>query len=100
MVNVGCVKWFNNKSGYGFLRVISEGDNKDRDIFVHHSGVVVKENIFKYLVQGEYVEFDISKTKTGEHEFQAEGVRGIGGGDLMCETREKNKVASKGVKKD
>ena len=50
MVNVGCVKWFNNKSGYGFLRVISEGDNKDSDIFVHHSGVVVKENIFKYLV--------------------------------------------------
>ena len=33
---VGNVKWFNNKSGYGFITVMSESPHKGQDIFAHH----------------------------------------------------------------
>jgi hypothetical protein len=45
------------------------------------------------LVQGEYVDFKLSETKSQEHEFHAEEVNGINGGKLMCETRRDFRVA-------
>tara|TARA_Y100000768_G_C23986367_1_gene689095 strand:+ start:3553 stop:3912 length:360 start_codon:yes stop_codon:yes gene_type:complete len=97
---IGCVKWFNNKSGYGFITVLGEDDHfKGVDIFSHHSAIDVKGEIYKYLVQGEYVEFDIlkmqGKSESTKHEHQASRIRGICSGDLMCETRHKNKDLSK-----
>jgi CspA family cold shock protein len=83
---IGRVKWFNNKAGYGFITV-TDGDRSGSDIFVHHSSVNVENQQYKYLVQGEYVEFDLSKTTSGTHEWQASNVGGIKGGKLMCETR-------------
>ena len=53
--NMGRVKWFNNKSGYGFISCLNE-DNKGKDIFVHHTAINSRQNLYKYLVQGEYVE--------------------------------------------
>jgi len=83
---VGRVKWFNNKAGYGFITV-TEGDKKDSDVFVHHSSIPLKDQ-YKYLVQGEYVDFSFIPTKEGAvHEVQAGDVKGINGGMLMCETR-------------
>ena len=32
---VGCVRRFNKKLGYGFITVLTDGDNKGQDIFVH-----------------------------------------------------------------
>lgn len=87
----GKVKWFNNKSGYGFIKVINPKDENLTDIFVHHSSLKVSNEIYKFLVQGEYVEFVIEKIKSRAHEYQAANVSGIGGGDLMCETRFKNR---------
>ena len=83
---VGKVKWFNNKAGYGFITV-SDGELADKDIFVHYSNINVSNSQYKYLVQGEYVEFCISKTEGGAHEFQATNISGIKGGAIMCETR-------------
>jgi len=83
---VGCVKWFNNKAGYGFITV-SEGSRSGTDVFIHHSSINVKNQQYKYLVQGEYVEFTIISTAGGSHEFQAADVSGIKNGKLMCETR-------------
>ena len=89
----GCVKWFNNKAGYGFITVNDEfvyGDKtytKGTDLFVHHSSIQVKNQQYKYLVQGEYIEFTITLTNNGEHSIQAADVSGISFGKLMCETR-------------
>lgn len=83
---IGRVKWFNNKAGYGFITV-TDGPKAGSDIFVHHSSIKVDAQQYKYLVQGEYVEFALSAVSSGDHEFQASDVSGIKGGKIMCETR-------------
>lgn len=88
----GRVKWFNNKAGYGFI-TITDGPKSGTDIFVHHSSISVTDEQYKYLVQGEYVEFSISSTNGGQHEFIASSVSGIKGGKLMCETRREFRVS-------
>ena len=82
----GRVKWFNNKAGYGFITV-TDGSKAGSDIFVHHSSIQIDTEQYKYLVQGEYVEFSLSAVSSGDHEFQAGEVSGIKGGKLMCQTR-------------
>ena len=83
----GCVKWFNNKSGFGFITVL-DGENVGKDIFVHYSAIKVAKDQFRYLVQGEYVEFELSKSTEGsKHEYQADKISGIKGGNLMCESQ-------------
>ena len=84
---MGSVKWFNNKAGYGFITCI-EGDLLNKDIFVHHSAIVVGSDQFRFLVQGEFVHFDLVKVEGDEkHEFQAKSVTGINRGKLMCENQ-------------
>ena len=62
----GMVKWFNNKSGFGFVTVCSEGEFKGKDIFAHYSSIRVTNSQYKYLVQGEYVEFTlVSSERSG-----------------------------------
>jgi CspA family cold shock protein len=76
----GRVKWFNAKAGYGFATNLEGGG----DVFVHHSGLKVTKEQFRYLVEGEYIEMEIT-----EKEGKSTGteVTGIRGGKLMCETR-------------
>ena len=88
----GRVKWFNNKSGFGFI-TITDGVKSGTDVFVHHSSIKVDSEQYRYLVQGEYVEFSLTDTQTGEHEYQAGEVSGIKGGKLMCEKRNDSRVA-------
>ena len=88
----GRVKWFNNKAGYGFITV-TDGVKSGTDVFVHHSSIKVDDEQYKYLVQGEYVNFNLLDTMTDRHEFQAGDVCGIKGGKLMCETRHESRVA-------
>jgi CspA family cold shock protein len=89
--SIGSVKWFNNKSGFGFI-TSSDGDHAGKDIFVHYSAIKVAKNQFRYLVQGEYVEFDLVKAAAeSKHEFQADNISGIKGGSLMCEVQFANR---------
>ena len=81
----GRVKWFNNRAGYGFVTDSSEGNT---DYFVHHSAIRVGKEQYKYLVQGEYVNFSLVKSESESYEFQVGEVSGVNGGQLMCETRE------------
>ncbi len=87
----GCVKWFNNKQGFGFISVTT-GDKQGTDLFVHHSAIEVGKEQYKYLVQGEYVEFELCKADQASHEYQAGNVRGLDNGKLMCETRHESRL--------
>jgi cold shock CspA family protein len=84
---LGRVKWFNNKAGYGFLKVVEDNGVESEDVFVHHSVIKVAKEQFRYLVQGEYIDFTIGLLETGQHKFQATEVSGVNGCKLMCETR-------------
>jgi len=84
---IGQVKWFNNKTGFGFI-TLNDGEQSGKDIFIHYSTIRVTNSQYKYLVQGEYVEFELEKATKGNYEFQANNVTGIKGGKLMCETRQ------------
>jgi CspA family cold shock protein len=96
---IGRVKWFNNKAGYGFITV-TDGSRSGSDIFVHHSAIEVENQQYKYLVQGEYVEFNLIKTTSGDHEWQASNINGIKGGKLMCETRRDLKISRTSYKSE
>ena len=79
---LGRVKWFNSKRGFGFVTNI---DNDSGDIFVHHSGIISEEDVFRTLYNGEYVSYSIT---VDEHNKQhAVQVRGVNSGPLMCETQ-------------
>jgi cold shock CspA family protein len=99
----GRVKWFNNKTGFGFITALTdcEGVKEGSDVFVHHSAIKVSQEQYRYLVQGEYVEFVLSKiaatdAAASKHEFQAVDVSGVKGGKLICETRWENRSIGSG----
>ena len=83
----GMVKWFNNKAGFGFITVCGDGDFGGKDIFTHYSSIRVNNTQYKYLVQGEYVDFNLIKSENDKHEYQAVDISGVKGGAIMCETR-------------
>jgi CspA family cold shock protein len=85
----GKVKWFNNTAGFGFITAC-DGLYSGKDIFVHYSAILVENTQYKYLIQGEYVDFDLVCVESDKYEFQAVKVSGVKGGLIMCETRRQN----------
>jgi len=83
---IGRIKWFNNKKGFGFL----SNCETQEDIFIHHTGIQLNEeslnssvNIFKTVIEGEYVSY---QTKVdNENRTVAKNVTGVFGGPLLCE---------------
>jgi len=55
----GKVKWFDRRKGYGFIE-IDDGN----DIFVHYSAI--SGDGFRFLDEGEEVEFEISDSPRGK----------------------------------
>lgn len=95
IVLTGRVKWFNDRRGYGYITCITEGDFKDKDIFVHHTNVRPQESKYRTLYVNEYVQFylgeadlcydqDNNLVKT-DYEHQATFVTGVLGGPLLCD---------------
>ena len=58
-MNVGKVKWFDGKKGYGFVAETST----DTDYFVHFSEI--QSEGFKTLDEGQKVEFEIGEGSKG-----------------------------------
>jgi CspA family cold shock protein len=54
----GKVKWWNNKSGFGFI-----SQESGQDVFVHHTSVIGQG--FKVLNPGDEVTFEIVATEKG-----------------------------------
>ena len=92
-LTTGRVKWFNKSQGYGFVTAV-DGDKCGDDIFVHHSKLSVKEDQFRYLVEGEYISFKWScmPTEVENRKWQATDVTGVCGGKLMCETHNDTRI--------
>jgi cold shock CspA family protein len=76
-------RWFNRK-GYGFVNVMnSDSEHCGQDIFVHLSGINVKNDGYKCLYPGEYVSFDLDKNNDGK--LVGVNVSGVMGGSLLVE---------------
>lgn len=60
-MNVGTVKWFNNKKGFGFI----VGEGSDEDVFVHYSAI--QGDGFRTLLKGAVVEFEVERGPKGLH---------------------------------
>lgn len=90
-MNAGQVKWFNMKAGYGFISVRS-GEHTGKDLFVHYTSIKVSNSQYRYLIAGEYVQFDVAVPEDGKHDFHATNVTGMFSGPIMCETRREQRV--------
>lgn len=58
-VKTGCVKWFNDKKGFGFLAP----DDNSGDVFVHFNAI--KSDGFRTLQENQRVEFTVVQGPKG-----------------------------------
>ncbi|MEJ2248818.1 MAG: cold shock domain-containing protein [Candidatus Lokiarchaeota archaeon] len=71
MTEVGYVKWFDNRKGYGFITLNPDEESEEDDIFVHYSAISGPDDEYKTLYEGDKVEFEIVE---GEKGLQASNV--------------------------
>ena len=64
---------------------------------MHHTSLKVDKEQYRYLVQGEYVDLDVSPItdSSSRHKWQSANVSGVQGGPLMCETRQEMRDSSR-----
>jgi len=79
---VGNVVWFDQKKGFGFIKIITPGsDLLDKEVFVHFSSIL-SQNRFKKLYPGENVSLNVIKNtdkNANGKEFICSNVSGLYG---------------------
>jgi CspA family cold shock protein len=86
MSQVGSVKWFDTKKGWGFITVLTQDvEESNTDVFVHYTNLTVGKNEYKRLFPGEYVSFSIGKGQGKDGRDICINVMGVMGGPLLTE---------------
>ena len=85
---IGNVVWFDQKKGFGFIKIITpESEYSGKDIFVHFSSLK-SESRFKKLYPGENVSLNVIKN-TSENsngkEYICDNVTGLYGTSLLVD---------------
>ncbi len=85
---VGNVIWFDQKKGFGFIKIITpESEYLEKEVFVHYSSVN-SENRFKKLYPGENVSLNVIKNtseNTNGKEYICDNVTGLYGSPLLVD---------------
>tara|TARA_Y100000389_G_scaffold148109_2_gene147163 strand:+ start:9862 stop:10350 length:489 start_codon:yes stop_codon:yes gene_type:complete len=81
---MGRVKWFNSKLGYGFI-THCDSSGLTHDVFVHWSNLVLSDKEFHTLYKGESVEFELEECICTSNDIgtQACKVTGPNNGQLL-----------------
>jgi cold shock CspA family protein len=79
---IGYVKWFDDKKGFGFVRVLTPGDRYEQDFFVYQANICPHRSTYRTLRNSECVVFNLSD----EDRPQALEVSGVNG-MLFCDSR-------------
>ena len=77
---IGYVKWFDDKKGFGFVRVLTPGDRYESDFFVYQANICPHRSTYRTLRNSECVVF------SDEERPQALEVAGVNG-TLFCDSR-------------
>ena len=82
---VGRVQWFDQKKGYGFVKLITlSSDRVNEDIFFHFTSIN-SINTFKKVYPGEYVCFDFVES---EGRWKCSNITGLYGNKLLIDNDE------------
>ncbi len=84
---VGNVIWFDQKKGFGFIRIITPNSEfLNKEIFVHYSNINCLSR-FKKLYPGENVSVDVSKNteENSDKEFMSSNLSGLYGAPLLVD---------------
>ena len=91
---VGKVIWFDQKKGYGFIKVVSpESEHVSKEIFFHFSSIQ-SLNSFKKVYPGEYVSFNVVHQVLSDggvvegREFKCDKITGVYGDKLLVDNEE------------
>jgi len=85
---IGYVNWFNKSKGFGFVKVMSDGEFKGNEIFLHFTNIM--SDNYKVVFPGEYISMDICPKEEDETKFVCLNVRGVMGGLLMTDNIDNN----------
>ena len=89
---IGNVLWFDQKKGYGFVKVISpESENLDKEIFLHYTNIQ-SENSFKKLFPGENISFivEVDENAIENKKYTARDIRGLYNAPLLIDNPNHN----------